>query len=113
MKVSIRFARAFEPSGKVLVSAKVEGSCFHDFEETLKELVTAHFLCITSGATGTSSVQGLRSKSSEELNQSAECMVLESASTAALEEQCREPAVAETRLRRCQDYSIRPLLQVL
>jgi hypothetical protein len=45
-KVSIRFARAFEPSGKKgLVSAKVKGSCFHDFEETLKELVTAHFLC--------------------------------------------------------------------
>ena len=58
-----RELRAFELLGrKGLSSAKVKGNWFHDFEETLKEVVTAH------------------------LSQFAKQIVMEFASTAALEE---------------------------
>jgi hypothetical protein len=45
-KAGIGFSRTFELLGKKgLASAKVKGSWFHDFEEAVKEISTAHFLC--------------------------------------------------------------------
>ena len=92
-KAGIGFARAFEMLGKKgLASAKVKGNWFHDFEETLKEIATAHFLCIWLEITGASSVEDLRSRSPEELREFAKCIVLQFASTAALEESSRQPS---------------------
>ena len=99
-KAGIGFSRAFELLGKKgLVSAKVKGNWFHDFEEALKEISTAHFLCAWLKTTGASSIKDLRSKSPEELKQFAERIVLELASTAALEGECRRPLPERDELR--------------
>ena len=91
-KAGVGFARTFELLGKKgLASAKVKGNWFHDFEESLKEIATAHFLCTWLEITGTSSVEDLRSKSPDELKKFAERIVLEFASMAALEESRRQP----------------------
>lgn len=91
-KAGIGFARTFELLGKKgLASAKVKGNWFHDFEESLKEIATAHFLCTWLEITGASSVEDLRSKSPEELKKFAKRIVLEFASTAALEESFQQP----------------------
>ena len=46
VKAGVGFARAFELLGKKgLASTKVKGNWFHNFEETLQEVTTAHFLC--------------------------------------------------------------------
>ena len=85
MKVGIGFSQAFELLGKKgLASAKVKGNWFHDFEETLKNVAATHFLCTWLEITGTSLVNELCSKSSEELKYLAEQIILEFASTAAL-----------------------------
>ena len=113
-KASIGFARAFELLGKKgLASAKVKGNWFHDFEETLKEVVTAHFLCIWLEITGTSSIEDLRSKSPEELRQFAERIVSEFASTAALEEGSRQPATKRDELQEQVIQLNRDLLEYL
>lgn len=89
-KAGVGFARAFELLGKKgLASAKVKGNWFHDFEETLEEVTTAHFLSIWLEITGANSIEDLCSKSPEELHHFAERIVLEFASTAALEEESR------------------------
>jgi hypothetical protein len=89
-KAGVGFARAFELLGKKgLASAKVKGNWFYDFEEALKEIATAHFLCTWLEITGADSIEDLHSKSPEELKQFAERIVLEFASTAALEEESR------------------------
>jgi len=89
-KAGIGFSRAFELLGKKgLASAKVKGNWFHDFEEALKDIAAAHFLCTWLEVTGASSVKDLRSKSPEELKCFAERIILEFASTAALEELSR------------------------
>ncbi|KAF9784431.1 hypothetical protein BJ322DRAFT_1109142 [Thelephora terrestris] len=93
VKAGFGLARAFEVLGKKgLVTAKVKGNWFHDFEESLKVIVTAHLLCIWLQITGTTSVNDLWSKSPDELKQFSEHIVLEFASTAALEESSRQPS---------------------
>ena len=58
-----RELHAFELLGrKGLSSAKVKGNWFHDFEETLKEVVTSHFHCAWLEITGTKSINELRSR---------------------------------------------------
>jgi len=91
-KAGIGFSRAFELLGKKgLASAKVKGNWFHDFEEALKEIAAAHFICTWLEVTCTSSVDELHSKSPEELKRFAERIVLDFASTVALEELSRWP----------------------
>ena len=64
-KAGFVFSRAFElPGKKGLASAKVKGSWFHDFEEALKEITTAHFLCAWLKATSASSIRDLCSNNS-------------------------------------------------
>jgi hypothetical protein len=113
-KAGIGFARAFELLGKKgLASAKVKGNWFHDFEETLKELATAHFLCIWLEITGAGSVEDLRSKSPEELRRFAERIVSEFASTAALEERSRQPSPKRDELQEQVIQLNRDLLEYL
>lgn len=98
-KAGIGFARAFELLGKKgLASTKVKGNWFHDFEETLEEVATVHFLCVWLKITGVDSVKGLRSMSPEELQQFAERIVLEFASTAALKEESQRPPTEQDKL---------------
>ena len=92
-KAGTGFSRAFEVLGKKgLASAKVKGNWFHDFEEALKEIATAHFLCAWLEITGASSIGELRSNSPEELVQFAERIILELGSTAALIRESRKPS---------------------
>lgn len=113
-KAGIGFARAFELLGKKgLASAKVKGNWFHDFEETLEEVTTAHFLCTWLEITGTSSVKDLRSMSPEDLQQFAERIVLEFASTAALEEESRQPPTKRDELQEQVIQLNRDLLEYL
>ena len=72
-KAGFGFSRMFELLGKKgLASTKVKGNWFHNFEEALKEIATAHFLCARLEITGASSIGDLHSKSPEDLNQFAE-----------------------------------------
>jgi hypothetical protein len=113
-KAGVGFARAFEVLGKKgLASAKVKGNWFHDFEESLKEIATAHLLCIWLEITGTSSLGNLRSKSPDDLKQFAERIVLEFASRAALEESSRQPSPKRDRLREQVIQFNRDLLEYL
>ena len=113
-KAGFGFSRAFELlSKKGLASAKVKGNWFHDFEETLEEVATAHFLCIWLEIAGMSSVEDLRSKSPHELRQFAERIVLEFASTAALEEGSRRPPAERDELREQVIQLNRDLLEYL
>ena len=82
-----------------MAPAKVKGNRFHDFEEALTDIATAHFLCAWLETTGASSIDDLRSKSPEELKQFSECIILEFASTAALEEEARRPPSKRNQLR--------------
>jgi len=113
-KAGIGFSRAFELLGKKgLSSAKVKGNWFHDFEETLKEIVMAHFLCTWLEVTGVSSVGDLRSKSPDELQEFAEKIVLEFASTAALEDLSRQPPSKRDELQQQAIQLNRDLLEYL
>ena len=113
-KSGVGFARAFELLGKKgLASTKVKGNWFHDFEESLKEIATAHFLCIWLETTGASSVGDLRSKSPNELKELAEHIVLEFASTAALEESSRRTSTERDKLREQVIQFNRDLLEYL
>ena len=99
-KAGVGFSRAFELLGKKgLWSAKVKGNWFHDFEEVLKEVATAHFLCAWLEITGANSIKDLHSKSPEELKQFAERIVLEFASTIALSRESRRPLPERDELR--------------
>ena len=114
MKAGIGFARAFELLGKKgLASAKVKGNWFHDFEETLEEVATAHLLCTWLEITGSSSVEDLRSKSPEELRCFAEHIILEFASTAALQAGSRQPPTERDELREQVIQLNRDLLEYL
>jgi hypothetical protein len=99
-KAGIGFSRAFELLGKRgLASAKVKGTWFHDFEEALMEIAAAHFLCAWLETTGAGSIKDLRSKSPEELKQFSERIILEFATTAALEEEAHRPPCERDQLR--------------
>ena len=92
MKAGFGFSHAFKLLGKKgLVSAKVKGNWFHNFEEALKEITTAHFLCAWLEATGASSIKDLCSKPPEELKQLAEHIVLQFTLMAALKAQSQQP----------------------
>ena len=99
-KAGFGFSRMFELLGKKgLASTKVKGNWFHDFEEALKEIATAHFLCAWLEITDASSIGDLRSKSPEDLNQFAEHVVQGFASTNALVRESRRPSSERDELR--------------
>lgn len=113
-KAGIGFARAFELLGKKgLASAKIKGNWFHDFEESLTEIATAYLLCIWLEITRANSVEDLRSKSPDELNRFAERIVLEFASTAALEESSQRPRLERDELQEQVFQFNRDLLEYL
>ena len=113
-KEGVGFARAFDLLGKKgLASAKVKGNWFHDFEETLKEVATANFLCIWLEITGASSVKDLRSKSPEELHELARIIVSRFASTAALRAKARKPPTEKDELQEQVILLNRDLLEYL
>jgi hypothetical protein len=114
MKAGIGFSRAFELLGKKgLSSAKIKGNWFHDFEETLKEVATAHIRCAWLEITGAKSIEELHSKSPAELNRFAERLVTELASTAALECEARKPPPERDELREQVVQLNRDLLEYL
>ena len=113
-KAGIGFLRAFELLGrKGLSSAKVKGNWFHDFEETLKVVATAHFRCAWLEISGANSIEELRLKSPEELSQLAKRIVMELASTAALEEETRKEPSEQDELREQVIQLNRDLLEYL
>ena len=113
-KGGIGFARAFDLLGKKkLASAKVKGNWFHDFEETLEEVATAHFRCIWLEITGVDSIGDLRSKSPEELQEFAKRVVSEFASTTALEVASQNPFPERDELREKVTQLNRDLLEYL
>jgi len=113
-RAGIGFARVFELLGKKgLASAKVKGNWFHDFEEALEEVATANFLCTWLEITGANSIEDLRTNSPDELKQFAERIVLDFASTAALEEKSRRPPTERDELREQVIQLNRDLLEYL
>ena len=113
-KAGVGFSRAFELLGKKgLSSAKVKGNWFHDFEETLKEVATAHFRCAWLEITSTKSIEELRSKSPAELKHFAERIVMELASTAALACKFQKPPSERDKLREQVIQLNRDLLEYL
>ena len=113
-KAGVGFSRAFELLGKKgLSSAKVKGNWFHDFEETLKEVATAHFRCAWLEITSTKSIEELRSKSPAELKHFAERIVMELASTAALACEFQKPPSERDKLREQVIQLNRDLLEYL
>jgi hypothetical protein len=113
-KEGVGFARAFSLlSKKGLASAKVKGNWFHDFEETLEEVATAHFLCIWLEITGASSIKDLRSKSPEELHELATLVISQFASTTALRAKVRRPPAERDELQEQVIQLNRDLLEYL
>jgi hypothetical protein len=113
-KAGVGFVRAFDLLGKKgLTSAKVKGNWFHDFEETLKEVAAANFRCTWLEITGASSIEDLRSKSPEELQQFAERVITEFASTAALVKGSRQPPIERDELQEQAIQFNRDLLEYL
>ena len=113
-RAGVGFGQAFELLGKKgLASARVKGNWFHDFEEALKEIAAAYFLCVWLEITGASSVEELRSKPPRELKQFAERIISEFASTEALMDLSHQSALERDELQEQVVQFNRDLLEYL